>query len=36
MGFFCVCVVHAEKDKGTILILELAEAKLQFSHKFRP
>lgn len=29
-------MVHAEKDKDTVLILELVEAKLQFSHMFRP
>lgn len=29
-------VVHTEKGKGTVLILELVEANLQFSHTFRP
>lgn len=34
MGFFKV--VHAEEDEGAVVIVELAEAKLQFSHTFRP
>lgn len=29
-------MVHAEKDKGTVLILELVEAKLQLSQTLRP